>query len=184
MKKQVLFFLALSCATAGFAQGLPNGSGYITYNFGAGVYNYDIHLTNTGSTTIGTFWYAWNPGQDYLPTKPSQVMAPTGWSDAITHIGQGDGYAIEFTANSSANYLQMNQSLSGFDFSSTDSPAVLDGGSNFFQGANVGDSFLYHAGPFSDNGTQITVQTVPEPTGLIWLVPAVGLIFLRRTHAN
>src|SRR5437588_3179346 len=51
------------------------------------VYNYDITLNNTGTTTIGTFWFAWAPGVNYLPTKPISESNPAGWSALLTGPG-------------------------------------------------------------------------------------------------
>ncbi len=46
----------------------------------AGSYTYDLSLTNTGTagSTIGTFWFSWIPGQNYLASNPTVVSAPTG----------------------------------------------------------------------------------------------------------
>ncbi len=180
MKKHLIIALGLIASAATFAQSLPQGTGYITYTLSQGVYTYDIHLTNTGSTTIGTLWYAWNPGQNYLPTMPTNVMGPTGWNASVTHGGSTDGYGIRFLAQTSGDYLSPNDSESGFMFSTTDSPTVLDGQSVTYSGANIGDSFLYHAGAFSDSGTQITLQTVPEPSDFLLAVPLMGLLIGRR----
>jgi hypothetical protein len=71
---------------------------------GGGVYNYSILLQNTGPTTIGTFWYAWIPGQYYLPTAPVSVQPPAGWTYSIVNPG-GAGASILYYANSTTTYL-------------------------------------------------------------------------------
>ena len=50
-------------------------------------FKYDITLTNSAASNapIGTFWYAWIPGEDFLATSPISVTPPTGWVDNITH---------------------------------------------------------------------------------------------------
>jgi hypothetical protein len=121
-------------------------------------FDYTITLTNSSSSTsaIGTFWYAWIPGEDFLATKPLSVTPPTGWSDQITNGGAGDGYAIMFTANSSTYYVQPGHSLN-FPFESADTPASVNGDSKFYPGTPVGTSFVYPQGAFSDSGHQFVV---------------------------
>src|SRR5438477_9278479 len=47
--------------------------------------NFTITLANASSSDagIGTFWFAWVPGEDFLATSPTSVSPPTGWSDNI-----------------------------------------------------------------------------------------------------
>jgi hypothetical protein len=121
-------------------------------------YNYTITLNNSSSSTsgIGTFWYAWIPGEDFLATKPISITPPSGWSDTITHGGSTDGYAIQYTANSSTDYVQPGHSLS-FLFKSADTPKEVNGNSNFYPGTPVGTSFVYPMEPFSDSGHEFVV---------------------------
>ena len=67
-------------------------------------FNYTINLANASSSNagIGTFWYAWVPGEDFLATSPISVSPPAGWTDNITNARPVDGFAIQFVANSSA----------------------------------------------------------------------------------
>jgi hypothetical protein len=39
-------------------------------------WDYTINLTDTGMTTVGTFWFSWIPGQGYLPTLPTAFAPP------------------------------------------------------------------------------------------------------------
>jgi hypothetical protein len=121
-------------------------------------YNYTITLNNSRSSTsgIGTFWYAWIPGEDFLATKPISVTPPTGWSDIITHAGATDGYAIEYTANSATYYVQPGHSLK-FLFKSADTPASVNGKSKFYPTTPVGTSFVYPMRAFSDSGHEFVV---------------------------
>src|SRR5262249_52595990 len=122
---------------------------------------------SSSNAGIGTFWFAWVPGEDLLATSPISVSPPSGWSDNITNMGAGDGFAIQFLANSPANDVQPGSSLS-FSFTSADSPASVIGNSVFFPGTPVGTSFVYPQGPFSDAGHQFVVPpaptTIPIPT--------------------
>jgi hypothetical protein len=77
-----------------------NASGVISSTAAGPNFTYAITLANASSSNagIGTFWYAWVPGQDFLATRPISVSPPPGWSDNITNMGAGDGFAIQFLA--------------------------------------------------------------------------------------
>ncbi|HEY3838820.1 MAG TPA: hypothetical protein VGL72_19725 [Bryobacteraceae bacterium] len=63
-------------------------------------WQYSLTLTDTGTTNIGTFWFAWKPGQDYMPTVPGNISSPTGWTDNITGLNNAsDGNAIQWLAS-------------------------------------------------------------------------------------
>jgi hypothetical protein len=128
-------------------------------------FNYTIDLTNSSSSDsgIGTFWYAWVPGQDFLATSPVSVSPPAGWTDNITNMGSGDGFAIQFVANGAANDVQPGNSLN-FSFTSADSPASINGNSVFHPGTPVNTAFVYPQGPFSDAGHELAVTPTQSPT--------------------
>ena len=63
----------------------------------AGVYNYALTLNNTGTTSIGTFWFAWVPGAGFLTTTPSSISSPAGWTEINTNAGD----AIQWTSTTS-----------------------------------------------------------------------------------
>jgi hypothetical protein len=135
-------------------------------------YQYSLTLKNTGhgrataANQLGTFWYAWIPHQDYLDTAPLTVTSPAGWTDKITNGGASDGFAIQWVATSNA--VQVGKSLSGFGFTSTDTPAQVFGKSNFFPTAAVNTSFVYAGAPETDTGFQFTaVGSVANPTGAL-----------------
>lgn len=151
------------------------------------VYNYDITLTNTGTTNIGSFWLAWIPGEDFLPSVPSSASSPTGWGNGSTSTptitGSGnssDGSAIQWIAKNNA-LLAAGQSLSGFDFSTVDSPTVLAGNSTQHPTEPALRSFVYQGQPFSDAGFQFTatvtpvVQPVASTTTLMSSAPSINL---------
>ncbi len=141
-----------------------NASSVISSTAAGPNFNYTIALANAGSSNagIGTFWYAWVPGEDFLATSPISVSPPPGWSDHITNMGPGDGFAIQFLANRPANDVQPGSSLS-FSFTSADSPASVNGNSVFYPGTPVGTSTVYPQGPFSDAGHQFDVTPAPTP---------------------
>jgi len=122
-----------------------------------GVYQYTATLTDTGSTQIGTFWLAWVPGEDLLDSSPTNIVAPAGWTAVVTNSSATDGYAIQYKANTPASDLQSGASLSGFDFTSTETPVQLSGNSSFFPTPQTA-SFVYSGAPFSDAGFQFTAK--------------------------
>jgi hypothetical protein len=145
---------------------------------------YSITLHNTGTTTIGTFWYSWIPGEDFMGVAPTNVTSPAGWSDSITHAGTTDGYAIEWTAPSSSAYLAAGNSLTGFSFDSTLSATQLTTGfSPFYSTKQVGTSVVYTQGAFSSVGDTFVVQPVPEPATITMaMIAAAAWLALRGRH--
>ena len=126
---------------------------------------YTITLDDTGSTTIGTFWFAWIPVpfEDFLASSPSSEAAPAGWTDTITHAGSHDGYGILWTASSASSYLQPGHSLPGFSFVSSEPPSSLFGNSKFYPDTPELTSLVYHGAPESDAGFQLLVEPMAPP---------------------
>lgn len=141
-------------------------------------FEYTITLNNTGTTPIGTFWYSWIPGYDLLPSSPTQVKSPTGWTGLAEHAGFGVD-SIQWV--NTVTPLQPGQSLPGFTFDSPDSPAAISG-TSFFAGLPVGESYVYIGAPELDPGFPfVTITAVPEPASMSLLaVPAILLLRRRR----
>ncbi len=172
-----------SLAAANSAMATESASAIITAaTAGSSTWQYSLTLNNTGTTTIGTFWFAWVPGQSYMTVNPTHVIAPSLWEngpDSQLVGGFEQGASIEFQATSSAGYLAAGKSLTGFSFDSTESPTDLFGSETFFNNGSptpTTTSFVYSGGPFSDSGFDLTATPVPEPTTLILL--ALGGIVL------
>jgi len=149
-----------------------------------GVFQYDITLNNTGTTTIGTFWFSWIPGAGFLSSAPNSILSPTGWSDVVTN----GNAAIQWTTTSSL--LNPGNTISGFQFDSIETPSQLLG--TVPSGLGAGDSnstsFVYIAAPLGDPGYQLVVnqaaQGTPEPGTIV--LSAAGLcaaVALRRLKA-
>ena len=129
-------------------------------------YDYTITLHNTGTTDIGSLWFAWTDtphDYDFLPSSPTVTMMPTGWTAPITHNAfPGDGYGIEFYNIFGANVAPGGSTT--FEFTSPDSPAAVAGDA-FFPGFKVTSSFVYQGFPQGDPGFQFNVTVTPEPSG-------------------
>jgi Hint domain len=120
-------------------------------------WKYSITLTDTSTTPIGTFWFAWVPGKDFLDTSPNTITNPAGWTNMITHFGSSDGYAIQWKTSSS--FLAGDSSLSGFSFVSSDAPSAVFSNSNFFP-TPATTSVVYAGAPLSDAGfTFVATET-------------------------
>jgi Bacterial Ig-like domain (group 2) len=143
--------LLANIAASGVISSAPDGNNY----------DYTIGLTNSSQSDsgIGTFDFASVGSQDYLATNPLSVTPPTGWTYEITSNGTGDGYSIEFTASSSAYYIQPGSSMS-FLFTSADTPGSVGGNSQFYPGVPVGTSVVFPAGSLSDSGHELVVLPV------------------------
>ena len=177
--QNVVFLAALVAAKPGtiFAQGII-ASGQITAAAtGGGNFDYSLVISNSGAagSAIGSFWYAWVPGQFYLPTKPLTAGAPTGWSANIS------GDSIQFIASSSAYDVAPGSSLSGFEFTSADNPTAIGGDSSRYPGIPVGTTVAYAAGLFSSpSETFVFTTVVPEPNSLA--LAAVALLGAYRSR--
>jgi hypothetical protein len=140
-------------------------------------YEYSIDLTNTGSTGIETYWYSWVPGQNYLPSTPSNFTEPGGWN-APTVTGGGnstDGKAIRWESSTG---LAAGDSAT-FTFWIADAPSVIFGNSPFHGGPPIGTSFVYSGIFPSGTSHEFVTQPVPGPSSALALVG--GLIgFARR----
>jgi hypothetical protein len=141
-------------------------------------YKYSVTVTDTAAATattanqVGTFWYAWVPGADYLDTAPLSVSSPAGWTDQIVHGGSTDGYSIQWVAGSNA--IQAGKSLSGFTFTSSNSPTQVFGKSNFYPTTNINTAFVYAAGPETDAGFNLTPTTSITPATPVTPVTSVA----------
>lgn len=134
-------------------------------------YDYSITLKDDAASAspIGTFWFAWIPGQDYMVNAPTSVTSPTGWTSTVTHANTAtDGYAIRWVAGA-GSLIQPGQSLT-FQFTSLETPAQLAGNSPFFPTTPEMTSFVYDGAPFSANSARFVVTpsaAVPEPSSVV-----------------
>jgi hypothetical protein len=144
---------------------------------GAGPYTYNLTFSDASTATspIGSVWYAWVPGFFYLPGTPTSASAPAGWTATIS------GNSVQFVANSSAFDILAGQSLSGFSYTASFSPAQLAAA------PNSGRSDAYSGGLFSDAGDIFNVTTVPEPSSAALLLCGASMFWLhgrRKFHLS
>jgi len=147
-------------------------------------YQYNLTLDNGSASTsvIGTFWYGWIPGQDYMGVSPTNITSPTGWTETVTNNGNTDGYAIQWKATSNTFDLAAGSLLTGFSYQSTDTPSVEFGNSPFYPSTPTGTSFTYSGGPFVGTSDEfvVTPVSVPEPALLGIAIPSLLLLRRRR----
>ncbi len=174
LAKAILLGLILTAGTTSgvYAQGQV-ASGTISGS-GVGLYTYNLSFKDAAAATspIGSVWYSWVPGAFFLPGTPSAASAPAGWSAVI------DANSVQFIASAPANFIQPGQTLIGFSYQASFSPAQLAAA------PNSGVSVAYSGGLFSDNGNTFTVQTVavPEPSVSTLLISGlVGLFWVSRS---
>ncbi len=173
MRRFCLFcaLLAIGLATSPARAAGISASAVITAKADGSDWDYAITLTNSSASTdpIGTFWFAWVPGKDFMPDMPTNAQAPAGWDvNAITHGAAPDGYAIRWEASPVTNALAPGSSLSGFSFTSPDSPTTLMGISAPYQ-IPILTAVVYQGGPFQGATETFLVQfqSVPEPSTLV-----------------
>jgi hypothetical protein len=160
---------ALSVHAQGqIASGTVSGSG-------SGPFTYDLTFSDLPNSLspVGSIWYAWIPGNFYLPGDPTSASAPAGWTASIVLN------SIQFTANAPADYITPGSSLSGFSYQAAFTPAELAAA------PNSGLSVAYSGGIFSDAGYTFTVETapVPEPSTLaLFICGAAGLFLVGRSR--
>lgn len=143
-------------------------------------WQYSLTLQNTGTTPIGSYWFGWVPFYDLLPSMPTSVNSPNGWTGtpASDYFGVGSARWVNTT-----NPLQPGQTMSGFQFTSPDSPSAING-TSFYAGFPVEESYVYIGAPETDPGFAFRTNTVasPEPASL-GLLGGLTTLLLRRKRS-
>lgn len=158
-------------------QGTLSGTATLTGVQNGSLYDYTLTLNNTGTLPIGTLWYAWVPGGFFLPSNPTGVTAPSGWTGSIVStsdvgISSYTAYSVRWVAGS--GYALAAGSQLSLGFSSPDAPATLagnvpNGTSNPYGGTPVGTSYIYENGPLTTPSYEFVAKPVPEPSALALL---------------
>jgi hypothetical protein len=160
------------------ARGALSATASISTSQTSAPFTYTVKLTNNGDVSIATFWFAWTEtpaSYDFLPTSPTNVVAPSGWFDPIEHASPSpNGYSLEFYTFGSG---VAPNSTGTFQFTTNDTPATLAGPA-WFGGHTVTDSVVYQGLPQVGTPLHVAVA-VPEPASLT-LGGAGGLLLLAR----
>lgn len=183
----VLFILAVFDCTA-HAQ-LTASATISEQQVGSDSYLYSLSLTNDSSSTVsaGAFWFAWIPGYDLLPSHPTAISSPAGW----TGVDQPDVYGVASVLwGTSSDPIAPGQTLSGFSFTTPDDPAAILYGD--YTGDNqdipVTESYVYLNPPdkgFSDEIIPTVVTSpVPEPASCVIFLAAPAILLRRRRMRN
>ena len=143
-------------------------SGDLTGTAAGPDYDYSLTVSDSGAATspIGSFWFGWVPGEFFLATDPTSASAPTGWSATVVNN------SIQFLASSSTYDIAPGGSLSGFGFTSADTPATMAGDAVAagYPTTPVTTTVAYGAGFFSSPSDTFVVTVVPEPSSLALLL--------------
>ena len=193
--------MLLGSSRSALASGIDSSATVVGKPDGS-LFDYSLTLNNSAASTdsIGSLWFAWVPGADFLSSSPTNLIAPAGWTTNITHEGTNDGFAIQYVASSPAFALAPGSSLSGFGFTSSDTPAQLAGNSPLFPTFPVTTSFVYQGAPLVGDSAQFVApvslapqapeppqpSTVPEPSAF-WIgsfISAISLAYLRIRRAK
>jgi hypothetical protein len=144
-------------------------------------WNYELTVTDTGTTPIGTFWFSWLPGQGFMNTAPISAAAPTGWVAQTTNgTAVGDGFSERWVDN--AGGLMPGQSISGLSFISATTPTQIAGRSAFHGGIPELTSDVYTGAPLIGAdaplvATLATTSAAPEPSSVV-LIMLAGVLLL------
>ena len=132
----------------------PIATASIAVNGSGPEYTFTVTVNDTGSTTVGTFWFSWVPGQDYMSAQPTSISSPAGWNAQVTtanYAGQ-TGYAIEWQASSAGSDLQSGGSSASFSFANTETPAQMAAGSPFDGKPRTATAVVYTGGALIGSG--------------------------------
>lgn len=180
--------VALLAAAAPTLRAAELASGTISATQSGSSYNYQVNVTDVGTTPIGTVWLFWLPGEGFLPDAPTSIAPATGWTPAQTNGPSTGGYSVRWEAGTGAA-LNPGQSMT-FNFTSPDSPSVLAGMDTNVPplpaATPILTSFTYSGAPFADPGAQFTLvessgsSAVPEPGVLGMVAAGLGCLGLLR----
>jgi hypothetical protein len=179
--------LLLATALTGAASAAETASATITATpLGGGVNQFNIALTNTSTTSIGTFWFSWLPGYDFMNVSPTNITVPTGWVGTAFTDGPPEGYSMETYNNAGPSDQLAPGATDNFSFDSTETLAQISGpGAGPLGGFyNQVYSYVYAGQPETDAGFPFNVTpVVPEPVSASIMALGAGALMLRRRRA-
>ena len=170
----LLFLVAILCVTA-HATDISATATYTDTLVSPGVYDYSITLNDTGTTTMGTFWFSWIPGTGFLSATPTDITSPTGWTETLKPATAGK-IGIQWTTTT--DDVDPGWSLTGFSFESTETPAelLLDfSGTGTGAGDPITTSTVYSGAPLVGTGDTFVATATPEPGSMLLTLTGLGL---------
>ena len=172
----VLGVLGLTLSIAS-AQGAISANATVAYQqLSPTSYQYTVSLTNTGDTNISTLWFGWIPAYDLLASAPTSFTSPTGWNGINAPDTFGTASAQWTTTT---NPLAAGQTLSGFTFTSPDTPATMQGTGPL--GLQRTYSYVYIGAPEADPGAFFVAPVVPAPEpGSLAILFGLPALLIRR----
>ncbi len=159
-------------STSAYATGISATATMSSTQIAPSEYNYQITVHDTGTTSIGTFWFSWIPGAGFMPAAPTDVMSPTGWTDTTTNGGK----AIQWTTTTTD--IEPDDSLMDFSFDSTVTPAEFIGdymGAGTGHGDPILTATVYAGAPHVGADDIFVVAETPEPGTLPLTFSGLGL---------
>jgi hypothetical protein len=168
--------IALLILTSSQAQAQISAQATMTATPDGANYDYTITLHNTGTTNIETFWFGWLPGYDLLTSSPTVTKTPANWT-TFAESGYYGGNSLEFYDSGTSSGIAPGNSSSDFQFTSPDSPAVLQGNDPVYNYYPETYSYVYAGGAeISDANVinSIPITAVPEPPTA--LAASIGLL--------
>jgi hypothetical protein len=148
---------------------------------GGGGYHYTLTIHNTGTTTIGSLWFAWIPGENFMTAAATNVTSPAGWSGG--HQGGAGSESILWQANTAGARLAVGGTLTGFAFDSNQTPTQMAGLSPNDSRYHMTDSYVYIAGALGDAGYLFTITVTPAPSAVATVGLASMTLLRRRTRS-
>ncbi|HZZ43812.1 MAG TPA: PEP-CTERM sorting domain-containing protein [Tepidisphaeraceae bacterium] len=124
-------------------------------------YTYQLLLKNTGTTSLKTFWFSWIPYASFLPSVPTSLSSPANWSGQIDE----DYYGNSILWDTTGAGLAPGASLTGFSFTTPDSPDVLAGLDDYYDAYPVTYAYVYSGSVTTPN------DPLPPQFGLLTAVP-------------
>lgn len=196
MFNRVLALLAI-CAfwTSGAVAG-PVASGTIScQQIGPDSYDYSLTLSVDASSLqpVQSYWFAWIPGYDFLPSHPTSISSPAGWTGVDTPDTYGVASIVwsDDAKPTPGEPIDLGQTLAGFSFITPDPPSAI-----FCAYSDLTDpptpvleSVVYTypdvRGDYTYIIPSIVASVVPEPGSLAIVLPGIAaLVFRPRRTTN
>jgi len=141
-------------------------------------YSLTLSLDPASTESAYSFWFAWIPGYDLLPSNPTAFTSPPNW----TGYNAPDTYGVAsglWSTNTSP--LEAGQTLSGFSFTTPDPPSAIIGATSAYLDLPVEESYVYaYPGGRGDFDEIIPAAVVPEPASIATSLLGVPAILLMR----